>query len=132
MYDTKQVSKFSLEEIFNLIDAGKVWFSARSASTYRVIAVYQNSASPKSQEEADRFILETIKKLTPAHFYRTISIFGDPRDLADEYGIQEDGFDWYVKFQIDADGELNEISFHLSTKPFVTVGGMKISKGNKE
>jgi hypothetical protein len=49
--------------------------------------------------------------------------------LADEYGIQEDGFDWYVKFQIDEDGELNEISFHLSDREFVTAGGIKISKG---
>jgi hypothetical protein len=122
-------AKYCLKEVFQAIHQRHVWFSARSRSTYQVVQVFEGSATPKSLEAADQYIQETILKLTEAHFKGTVSMWGDPKDLADKYGISDSGHDWYIKFQIDDEGTLVEISFHLSDRNFVTMGGIKICKG---
>lgn len=55
--------------------------------------------------------------------------WGDASCIADVYGLIFDGKPWFVKFRIDEDGELDEISFHAPAKEIKTVAGKVIPAG---
>lgn len=83
--------KYSLEEVFNLIDEGneeKIWFSAPSRSINSVISAYASTDKPKGQEEAALFILEGIKNLTKDNFIENTLQW---EVIMDVYGLTYDG-----------------------------------------
>jgi hypothetical protein len=123
-------ARYPLQEVLRLVDEKKGWFSARPRSTLAVTKAYEGSTNPKSQDEAEAFIWQGIRSLTDAHYCESVLQWGDPKCIADVYGIIFDGRPWYVKFRInDEEGLLEEISFHPPEKEMRTVSGMVIPKG---
>jgi len=127
-------AKFSLAEVFRIIDScdlNRIWFSAPSRSVNEVIKAYAGSTTPKNYEDAVKFILGGIKTLDDGAFVERVVQWGDPKCIADVYGLIYDGKPWYVKFRIEDDGVLDEISFHPPEKELKTISGKIISKGAK-
>ena len=125
--------KFSLTDVFAVIDSGdekRIWFSAKRRSVAAVIEVFRRAGTPKTYEEAVRFILEGIKTLTDADYVQTTTLFNDPTYVVDLYGVSFDGRPWYVKFRLDDDGDLEELSFHPPETEMRTVGGKLIQAGD--
>jgi hypothetical protein len=123
-------SRYALPEVFRLLDSRKFWFSARSRSTTAVVHVYSGTGKIKSREEAEAFICQGIRELTESHFCESVIQWGDSKCVADVYGLIFDDRPWYVKFLIDEEEGLEEISFHPPEKEMRTVGGMVIPKGS--
>lgn len=117
-----QLATYNLAEVFRLIDADKVVFTAPSRSLRQVMAVYSGT---KSEKEAREFIYEGIKCLTDNHFCGSQMQWVDL--VVDKYGLMFDGRPWFIKFAI-VDGELEEISFHPPEKEFKTLSGLVIPK----
>ena len=101
-----------LEKVFELARTKRVWFSAKSKSVWAVMKVFENQAEPMTEVDAERFILNGLLTLTPDDFVESVIQWGDSSIVADVYGIVIANRPWYVKFVIDGDGELEEISFH--------------------
>lgn len=124
-------AKYPLTEVFKLIRAKKYWFSAPSRSVYEVVRVYQNTPAPKTNQEAEDYILEAVLGLTDAH-YCSSSLQWDV--VTDIYGTISDNRPWYVKFAISEEENdleqleplLQEISFHPPKVAFKTSGGISI------
>ena len=72
------------------------------------------------------FVLAGIKELTDRHFVKTVLQWGKPADV---YGLIYDGKPWYVKFTLEDDGTLQEISFHPPELEMITIGGIKVPAG---
>lgn len=124
-------AKYPLQQVFDIINSGdpsSVWFSAVSRSINPVIQVYAVTDKPKSLTEAQKFILDGIKTLTPDNFVQRTLQWNDPKCVADVYGLIYDLRPWYVKFLIE-DNVLEEISFHPPEKEITTVSGLVIPKG---
>ncbi|MGK5084298.1 hypothetical protein WDW37_13460 [Bdellovibrionota bacterium FG-1] len=117
--------RYSLHDVFALIDSGNYWFSAPSRSYRSVVAVFAKTKTHKTPIEAAAFILLGIKALTEKHFVQTVLQWGSGADV---YGLIYEGYPGYIKFMIDEDG-LQEISFHLAEKEMITIGGIKIPAG---
>lgn len=118
--------KYDLKEIQALCksqDLTRIWFSAKSRSTDKVIEAYASTEEPKSYEEAVKFILQGIVELKPEDFVERVLQWG--MVAADVYGLICDGRPWYVKF-IYEDGTLEEISFHPPERPLKTASGIII------
>ena len=118
-------AKYHLEDIFDIINSGdedSIWFSARSRSTGKVIEVYGATPEPKSETEANRFILDAILTLTPGDFVENGYQWEVVTDI---YALEYDDRPWFIKFCIE-EGDLNEISFHPPEKPMTTVSGKTI------
>lgn len=128
-------ARYPLQSVFAIIDTGDpnhVWFSAPPRSFIAVLNVYKSEASGhKDPEEAKRFILQGIRTLKDTNFVRTVVMWNDPSCLGDEYGLIYEKRGWYVKFRIDEEGDLDEISFHLPERELKTVGGLVIAAGGK-
>ena len=124
-------AKHDLKAVSKLLDGGKVAFTARSRSTKVIIKLYKETGQIKSEGDAERFIVRAIKELTPAHFFQSVLQWGDPKCVADVYGLIFDSRPWYVKFLID-EGVLEQISFHPPEKKFTTTGGIVIPKGDTD
>ena len=126
----KAAAKYPLEEVFKLIRANKYWFSAPSRSVNEVVKVYATMTTPKSNVEAEKFILDGIFSLKEDNFYQRSMQWDMVTDI---YGLIFDTRPWFVKFAI-ADEELGEstepwlqeISFHPPDIAFVTAGGISI------
>ena len=82
-----------------------------------------------TEDVVEALILRGIKALTDAHFVQRVIQWDDPKCVADVYGITFEGCPWYVKFLIDEEGILEQISFHPPEKDLMTVGGFKVPKG---
>lgn len=121
-----QQATYSLDEVFRLIGAGKIAFSAPSRSTWQVITAYAGTATPKDEEGARGFICEGLKQLKPENFCGSQMQWGDL--VVDKYGLIFDGRPWFTKFAV-TEGELEEISFHPPEKELKTLGGLVIPKG---
>jgi len=122
-------SKFELSDVFKIIDSKdetKIYFSAFSRSVMPVMEVFQIENKAITQEQAKEYILEGIRTLTPEHFVRTVILFNDSTYLADEYGCYFDNKPWYIKFRIDEEGNLEEVSFHPPLRDIVTSAGIVI------
>jgi len=102
--------------------------SAKSRSVDAVIWAFRGSSNPKSVSEAVKFILDGIKALDDGAFVQSAVQWGDPKCIADIYGLIFEGKPWFVKFLIDENGILEEISFHPPEKDLKTVSGRKIQK----
>lgn len=127
---SKAKARYSLEEVFLLIDQQKYWFSARSRSLFPVVRALEGRGRKVTLEEAGSFILRGIKKLEACNYVESILQWNDPKCIADVYGLIFEDLSWYVKFRIDREeGILEEISFHPPERDLVTVEGMKIPKG---
>ena len=125
-------ARYPLEQVFELIDQQKYWFSARSRSLFPVVRTLETQGQKITPEEAGLFILRGIKKLEAHHFVESIIQWNDPKCVADVYGLIFEDLSWYVKFRIDhEDGILEEISFHPPERDLVTVEGIKIPKGER-
>lgn len=124
-----QKAAYKLEEVFGLINEGKVVFSSPSRSIRRVIAVYRDTEIPKDEGAARRFIYDGIKALTEKNFCGTHLQWD--RVVVDKYGLVFDGKPWFIKFAI-IEGELEEISFHPPEQELKTMGGIVISTGRKK
>lgn len=120
--------KYDLKDVFdiiNLADEERIWFSVPAKSYESVVQVYSETDSPMTNSEAVSFVLDGILALQDENFVNQVTMYGDPTDVADEYGIIYDGKPWYVKLQI-IEGDLNEISFHPPQKKLVTFSGKVI------
>ncbi len=115
-----QTPKYSLQEIFAIIDSGDkslIWISAPSRSVIEIVKVYQSSSQGMDAELATKFIIKGLRALTPDCFVERVLQWDA---VADVYGIIFDGKPWYVKFMLE-DGIINEISFHPPEKPLKTI-----------
>lgn len=122
-------ANYLLEEVFKIVDSGepdRIWFSARSRSIDAVIKAYMNTQCPKTIEGAQNFILSGIKTLTPNDFVESVYQWDC---IADVYGIIYDERSWYVKFRIDENNDLEQISFHPPTKEMKTISENLIPRG---
>lgn len=95
--------------------------------------MYANTGNPKTDSEAERFVLDGIFTLSDQNLYQCGMQWGVVVDI---YGLIYDGRPWYVKFAIADEEEnnvtepwLQEISFHPPNKEFETLGGIKIPAG---
>lgn len=122
-------AKHDLKVVFKLLDGERVVFTARSRSTKTIIKIYKETSQIKSEGDAERFIVCAMKELTPAHFYQSVLQWGDPKCVADIYGLIFDNRPWYIKFLID-EGVLEQISFHPPEHKFTTTGEIMIPKGD--
>lgn len=128
-------ARHDLQQVFKAIKARKVWFSAYSRSVWAVIKVYEHRGSPNKKEnqaQAEDFILQGICALTEDNFVESVLQWGDSKCVADVYGLIFDGLPWYIKFRIDEEGDLDEISFHPPQRALKTVGGIVIPQGEME
>ena len=125
------VAKYPLDEVFKLIRASKYWFSTPSRSVNEVVKVYATTKTPKSNVEAEKYILDGLFALKDANFFKSSRQWDMTVDI---YGLILDTHPWFVKFAI-ADEEndagvsepwLQEISFHPPDQAFKTVGGISI------
>ena len=126
-------ARYALTDVFRIIDSGsldRIWFSAKSRSVDAVIKAYAGSASPKTVSDAEKFILSGIRALDDGAFVQSAVQWGDAKCIADVYSVMFDGKPWYVKFRIEENGDLDEISFHPPEKDLVTVSGRKIKGVN--
>lgn len=125
-------ARYPLESIFALIntrDRERIWFSAPSRSIFAVLQVYGKTNNSKTPEEGREFILAGLKALTEKNFVESVTQWGDPKCVADVYGLIYDSRPWYVKFRINEDNILEEISFHPPEKAMITIGKIKVPKG---
>jgi hypothetical protein len=125
-----QTPKYDLETVQAVCLSGsldKIWFSAPSRSLYEVIRIYAKTSEPKSLDEATKFILEGLLKLTTNDF---VGITSQWETVTDVYGLMYDGRPWYIKFALEDDGSLQEISFHPPSKELETISGNTIPKGD--
>jgi len=126
-----EVAKYPLSEVFELIMQNKYWFSAPSRSSREVQRVYATLLKPKTDDEAEQFVLEGIQSLKPENFYKRQTQWGL---VVDVYGLIFDNKPWFVKFAIELDEKedgsmkkiLQQISFHPPERKLVTVGGIKL------
>jgi hypothetical protein len=128
-------ARYPLQDVFSILDAGgpdRVWFSAPPRSISAVLKVFQTESSgPSDPEDAKGFILQGIRSLREENFVRTVVMWNDASCLGDEYGVIYKNLGWYVKFRIDEDGDLDEISFHVPERQLKTVGGLIVPTGGK-
>ncbi len=120
------IAKYPLTDVFRAIDETRYWFSAPSRSLAEVIRVFEKLGAPKSEAEATHFILQGIKLLQETDFVQSVLQWNDPKCIADVYGKVIEGQPWFIKFRIDEDGVLEEISFHPPNKSMTTVNGTVI------
>lgn len=127
-------AKYPLDEVFGLIRAGKYWFAAPSRSVNEVVKVYATTANPKSNVEAEKFVLDGIFSLKEVNFYQHSFQWDMVTDI---YGLIFDTRPWFVKLGIADEEEdgvteplLWEISFHTPKEAFVTTGGISIPCSN--
>lgn len=120
--------KYELKDVFSIINSGdetKIWFSVPRKSYEWVVQVYADTENSKTNSEAIEFIKLGILSLTEDNFVNQVTMYSDPTDIADEYGLIFDDKPWYIKLQI-TEGELNEISFHPPQKRLKTFSGKVI------
>lgn len=105
-------AKFELDTVQQKVSSWKGgnknagWFSMPNCSVDYVIHIFECS-----QAEAEEIIFDGLLRLEEDDFCRSIVIFDS--ELADEYGLENYlGHNWYIKFMIGSDGELEELSFH--------------------
>lgn len=122
--------RHSLIEVAKAIDEKRYWFSAPSRSLSEVIRIFEKLGNPKSETEAIDFILQGIKSLKADDFVQSVLQWNDPKCVADVYGAVIAGQPWFIKFRIDEDGLLEEISFHPPNKSMTTVSGTVIPEGD--
>ena len=122
-------ARYQLSDVFRLLDEKKFWFSARSRSIFQVARIFEARGEPLAEDEVETFILRGIKALTDAHFVQRVIQWDDPKCVADVYGIIFEGCPWYLKFLVDEEGLLEQISFHSPEKDLVTTGGIMVPKG---
>lgn len=85
------------------------WFSAPSCSIDYIIYAFGTD-----NESAMKIVLDGLLALKPRLFSHRVVQWGD---VADVYGLPNYlGHNWYVKFMIDDDGGLEQISFHPCEK----------------
>lgn len=121
--------RYSLQEVHQAIEKGRVKFTAPHRSVNIVVLVYEAVGNMKSEKEAEEFIIEGMRHLSERHFCKSIVQWSDPACLADVYGLIYDKLPWYVKFRLNEEGVLEEISFHPPERNLRTVGGLMIPKG---
>ena len=122
-------ARYDLQQVFAIIDSGKtgcIWFPAPSRSVLAVVRVYEKTATPKDLNEAKEFILAGIRALKDGDFVDHNYQWETTHDI---YGIVVDGRPWYVKFCIDGDGDLSQVSFHPPERELKTVDGHIIAAG---
>ena len=125
-----QSPKFDLKDVKRRIvdwkdrkEAG--WFSAPSCSTDYVIHIFECY-----QLEAENIIFDGIIKLEESNFCQRVSLWGD---VADEYGLESYlGYNWYIKFMIGNDDDLEEISFHPCEKDMTLASGKNLTTSISE
>ena len=122
------VPNYRLDEIWAKIDEGKVFFSHNQARSIKAVILVYSCApgnSVKSFAEAERFILDELKRLKNVDFYST----GYQNFICtDIYGKVIDGKPWFIKFGID-DDDLDLISFHPPKDSMLLQSGVTIPKG---
>ena len=123
-------AKYSLTEVTKAIDEKRYWFSAPSRSLNEVIPIFEKLGSPKSETEATDFILQGLKSLKTDDFVQSVLQWNNPKCVADVYGAVIAEQPWFIKFRIDEDGLLEEISFHPPNKNMTTVSGKVIPEGD--
>lgn len=123
-------AKYALTEVAIAIKEKRYWFSAPSRSLSEVIRIFEKLGSPKNEMEATDFILQGIKSLKQTDFVQSVLQWNDPKCVADVYGTVIEGQPWFIKFRIDEDGSLEEISFHPPNKSMTTVGGTVVPEGD--
>lgn len=125
-----QTPKFDLEEVKRCIvgwrDGKELgWFSATPCSTDYVIHIFECD-----QLEAENIIFDGILKLEESNFSQRVSLWGD---IADEYGLGNYlGHNWYVKFMLGSDGDLEEISFHPCERDMALASGKNLTASISE
>ena len=127
MAQTPKYDLRTVQAICSSRDLEKVWFSAPSRSLHEVIRIYAKASHPKTLDDATGFVLQGILKLTGDDFAGRTTQWDTVTDV---YGLMFDDRPWYIKFALEEDGTLQEISFHPPSKEIETVGGKKIPKGD--
>ena len=95
-----QVAKHNLKEVKKLLRA-KEYNILPQRSVFKVVEYFRSMSSPKTNEQAEQYVVENILKLGPRDFARRTLQW---EVIADIYGIEDlDGENWYVKFYIDTD-----------------------------
>ena len=95
---------------------GRVGF--RRSLTIRVVCERLGVAEPAAR----RLMRDVIGRLTPDDYAETLRAIEPPADV---YGwIDGQGRGWYIKFAIDATGDLFVVSFHPPTSPLRTRAGV--------
>lgn len=125
-----QTPKFDLDNVKKCIvdwrdgkESG--WFSATSCSTDYVIHIFECN-----QLEAENIIFAGILKLEESNFSQRVSLWGE---VADEYGLESYlGHNWYIKFMIGNEGDLEEISFHPCEKDMTLASGKNLTTSISE
>ena len=126
------ISRHALVNVFKIIDGGdlnKIIFSVPSKSTESVVTVFAETETPKSLVEATRYIFRGIKSIGNDDFVERQCLFDDPTCIADVYGIIFENRSWYVKFYIDEEIYLEQVSFHPPEWEMKTVSGKLVPKG---
>jgi len=124
-------AKYDLQKVFPLVNNRDVEFNSPSRSIFEVIKFFDQKQKPCSNVEAMEYIFEGILSLNENCFSRRILQWDI---VADEYGLQFEGENWYVKFLIDKDDDgefLEEISFHPLEKEMTLANGKKLKGGKK-
>ena len=104
-----------------LADENPGWFSAPRSSVDYVIHVFACDNT-----SAERMILEGLLQLEKHHFSQRVSMWDG---VADEYGLEDYlEHNWYINFMIEADGSLEEISFHPCEKDMTLANGKVLSR----
>ena len=128
-----ETPKFELKDVFAVIDSGdlsRIWFPVEAKSVRAVVAYFSLVASQRMEPDAAvDFILKGIKTLTSTDFVHRRVLYDDPEHIADVYAKEIGGSSWYIKFRLDDDGDLEEVSFHPPRNEVTTAKGLKIKPG---
>ena len=125
-------AKHSLKEVVKAVDEKRYWFSAPSRSIDEVIRVLGKQGNSKTRAEAETFILQGLKKLKDGDFVESVLQWNDPKCVADVYGATIEGLPWFIKFRIDEEGDLDEVSFHPPNKSMITISSQVIPEGDSQ
>lgn len=103
-------------------------FPMSDKSSRAVMAVYRIlKGSSKSEADAQRFIKDELKKLEVVDFCGHTQVFQS--EIADVYGKNIDGEPWYIKIQLDEDGDVYLLSFHPPEWEMKLQSGVVIKEG---
>lgn len=124
-----RAARYPLVDVTVCMDEMRYWFSAPSRSINEVIRIYEKLGRPKNESEARDFVLQEIRRLQPGNFVQSVVQWGDSQCVADVYGALIEGQPWYIKFRIDEEGWLEQISFHPPAHALMTQSGSVIPAG---
>lgn len=137
--------KYKLSDVFAIIDkhdGSLIWFPVEDKSVKAVVAYFLLICGTRvNPKQAQKFLLQGIKRLTEEDFVCRRMLYGDPSCIADVYGIILEDAPWYVKFRLAEKCEyedteerslsyLEEVSFPPPSSPLRTVSGKEIPRGS--